>query len=295
MKRIALMLLTIDASTRLGVRFKGLGQRINAFYPGLKYDLLNAQLPITPEAYCVGSFFSGAIWGFLAGMFFFVVTRVRAMEGAAAVLFPFLGFFAVTMFFTAIHIYYPKILSKNMSDRIDRGLIFAARDMLIQTSSGIPMFTVISNIAEGDYGVISGEFKKVSSSVRAGKGLIEALEDMAVRNQSKYLKKTCWQLITAMRSGANLSTALKGIIKLLVDYQMALNKAYNGELNFIVLIYLMVAAVLPTVGTTVLVIFSVFGMLGVTPEIYGGLVLAGFIMQTMVIGYVYMRRPNMYM
>ena len=294
MKRVALMLLSLDAADKLGARFKGLGQRINGFYPALKYDLLNAQIPISAEHYCVGAFFSAAIWALFAAIFLFVVTKVRAMTGPLAILLPLGGLYLVWIFFVVLHLYYPKILAKNVADKIDRGLIFSVRDMLIQTSSGIPLFTVIANIADGDYGLISAEFRRVASAVRSGTGLTEALEDMALRNQSKYLKKTCWQLITAMRSGANLTVALKGIIKLLVDYQMALNKAYNGELNFIVLIYLLVSAVLPTVGTTVLVIFSVFGVLGVTPEIYAGVVFASFLIQAMIIGYVFVRRPNMY-
>ncbi len=295
MKRVALMLLSLEASDKLGARFKGLGQRINGFYPGLKYDLLNAQIPISSEHYCVGAFFSAAVWALLAAIFLLVVTLARKMAGPLAILLPLGGLCMIWMFFTALHLYYPKILAKNVADKIDRGLIFAVRDMLIQTSSGIPLFTVIANIADGDYGLISTEFRRVASAVRSGTGLTEALEDMALRNQSKYLKKTVWQLITAMRSGANLTVALKGIIKLLVDYQMSLNKAYNGELNFVVLIYLMVSAVLPTVGTTVLVIFSVFGVLGVTPELYTAVVFASFMIQAMIIGYVFMRRPNMYM
>lgn len=295
MKRVALMLISLDAAEKLGARFRGLGQRIAAFYPGLKYDLQNAQIPIGVEGYCVGSFFSSGIWALMAAIFLFVVTRVRAMTGPLAILLPLGGLYLVWMFFIAVHLYYPKILAKNVADKIDRGLIFAVRDMLIQTSSGIPLFAVLANVADGNYGLISAEFKRVAGAVRSGTGLTEALEDMALRNQSKYMKKTCWQLITALRSGANLSVALKGIIKLLVDYQMDLNKAYNGELNFVVLIYLLVSAVLPTVGTTVLVIFSVFGVLGVTPEIYAAVVFASFMIQAMIIGYVYTRRPNMYM
>ena len=54
------------------------------------------------------------------------------------------------------------------------------------------------------------------------------------------------------------------------------------------------AEVLPTVGTTILVIFSVFGVLGITPEIYIGLVLLSALVQGMIISYVYVRRPRMY-
>jgi flagellar protein FlaJ len=292
--RVALMLVSLPMAERLGVRFRGLGTRIATLYPGLRYDLLNAQLTISAENYGVGAVVSAAVWGILAFIFLLVITRVRAMTGPIAILLPIGGLFIVGMGFLVMHLYYPRVLSRSVATKIDRGLTFAARDMLIQVSSGIPLFTVLSNIADGDYGQVSLEFKKVVGATRSGTSLTEALEDMALRNQSKYLKKTAWQLVTAMRAGANLTTALRGIIKLLVDYQLRLNKAYNAELNFIVLIYLLIAAVLPTVGTTVLVIFSVFGVLGVTPELFMGIVGFGMFMQMMIIGYIYMRRPRMY-
>jgi flagellar protein FlaJ len=101
-------------------------------------------------------------------------------------------------------------------------------------------------------------------------------------------------MATAIRSGANMVSTIRGVVKMLVDYQFTLMKSFNAELNFIVLIYLMVAAVLPTIGTTVLVIFSVFGMLGVTPEVFSVLIGMSFLGQAMVIGYVKLKRPNLF-
>ncbi|MDE1798056.1 MAG: type II secretion system F family protein [Candidatus Micrarchaeota archaeon] len=293
-ERVALMLVSLPAAERLGIRFKGLGVRIVSLYPGLRYDLRNAQLSIAAESYCVGAVFSALVWGLLAALFLGVIAQIRAMPLPAAIFLPFAGFVLMTLAFLVLHLYYPSILSRSVATKIDRGLTFATRDMLIQISSGIPLFSVLSNIADGDYGQVSVEFRKVVNEARSGTSLTEALENMAVRNQSKYIKKTAWQLITSMRAGANLTVALRGIIKLLVDYQMRLNKAYNAELNFIVLVYLLVAAVLPTVGTTVLVIFSVFGILGVTPELFLTIVAGGFVAQCAIIGYIYLRRPRMY-
>lgn len=292
--RVALMLISLPLAEQLGPRFRGLGTRISAVYPGLGYDLRNAQLTISAENYAVGAVFSAILWGILACIFLIVIVAIRAMSGPIVVLLPLGGLYLVTIGFLVLHLYYPRILSHSVATKIDRGLTFAARDMLIQISSGIPLFSVLANIGDGDYGQVSVEFRRVVNETRSGVSLTEALENMAVRNQSKYLKKTAWQLITAMRAGANLTTALRGIIKLLVDYQMRLNKSYNAELNFIVLIYLLVAAVLPTVGTTVLVIFSVFGVLGVTPALFTGIVAFGMFMQCCIIGYIYVRRPRMY-
>jgi flagellar protein FlaJ len=294
MARIALLLVPLSFAEKITPRFRGIANRLFDLYPGLRYDLINAQIQTSPEAYSLASAMSALIWGFLSAIFMVLVVRVRGISGPLAIVAPFVAFLVVWAFFFLLHIRYPRLLSNSVAAKIDHGLLFATRDMLIQISSGIPLFSALANIADGDYGQVSVELKKTVSEVRAGTSLNAALENLALSSQSKYLKKTAWQIITAMRSGANLTTALKGIIKMLVDEQMREVKAYNSELNFIVLIYLLVAAVLPTVGTTVLVIFSVFGVLGVTPEIYAGLVGAGMFIQCLIIGYVYVRRPRLY-
>lgn len=294
MARIGLILIPMSLAEKMEPRFRGLAMRLGSLYPGLRYDLTNAGLAVEPDTYAFASGLSALIWGFMGLLFAVLAVKVRAVSGPLMIIGPVLGLLITWLLFFFLHLYYPRLLARSVAAKIDRGLLFATRDMLIQVSSGIPLFQVLANVADGDYGQMSAEMKKAVNEVRSGASLSSALENMALRSQSKYLKKTVWQLITAMRSGANLTSALKGIIKLLVDAQMRSVKAYNAELNFIVLIYLMVAAVLPTVGTTVLVIFSVFGVLGVTPEIYTMLVLGGMAMQCMIIGYVYMRRPRLY-
>ena len=294
MQQVGLLFIPAPLVHQLGSRFKGIGLKVNAFFPGLHYDLSNAQIEVPAIHYGVGAFFSALFFALFISFFFGFIAIVREFEIALLILLPLFSFMVVFMGLFVLHMYYPKMLSKSISSKIDRGLLFACRDMLIQVSSGIPLYQSIQNISEGDYGQVSVEFRKVVAEARSGTSLINALENMAVRNQSVYLKKMSWQLITAIRSGASLTKSLKGIIKLLVDYQLRLIKAYDSELNVIVLLYLLTAAVLPTVGTTVLVIFSVFGVLGISPEIYSGLIAVGIFIQIMIIVYVYVRRPRMY-
>ena len=294
MQRVGLLFLPTKVVRQLGARFRGLGTRVTTIFPGLQYDLSNAQIDMEAHNYGVGAVFSALMFAVSISLFLALITIIRHFELPVMLGLPFLSFVVISTGLFFLHMYYPRVISKSVASKIDRGLVFATRDMLIQVSSGIPLYRTLSNVAEGDYGQVSVEFKRAVSEARSGTSLTTALENMAVRNQSIYLKKMSWQLVTAMRSGANLTKSLKGIIKLLVDYQLRQIKAYNAELNFIVLIYLLAAAVLPTVGTTVLVIFSVFGVLGITPEIYMGLIGVGIAVQLMIIGYVYMRRPKMY-
>ena len=279
---------------KLTIRFRGLGAKVVSAFPGMRYDLKKAQLDIPVEQYAVGSFFSSMVWGMIGIVFGALFAILKPDTPAFLIILPLLGYALAFFIFLVLHIYFPKLLAKQVAQNIDRQLIYAARDMLIQSSSGIPLYQVIANVSEGDYGEVSREFAHVVEDVRTGTALSTALEDMAVRNNSIYLNKMCWQLITAMRSGSNLTTALKGIIKILVDFQLRLIKSYNAKLNFIVLIYLMVSAVLPTIGSTMLVIFSLFGVLGISPPVYGGLVGFGFFIQICVIYYIKSTRPKIF-
>ncbi|HQT45077.1 MAG TPA: type II secretion system F family protein, partial [Candidatus Micrarchaeota archaeon] len=149
-----------------------------------------------------------------------------------------------------------------------------------------------ASVAVAGYGKVSDEFEKSYKDISLGRSTIDSLEDMAVRTRSQYLKKTVWQIVTTIRSGSNLSTTLKSMVTMLVNYQYGLIKKYNSELNFLVLLYLLAAAVIPTVGVTVLVIFSVFGILGINETVFFGVVMISFILQLTLIGFIKMERPN---
>jgi len=294
-KRIPIMLLPLSSMPTLGARFRGLGIKLLSFYPSIRYDLRNLGIEGPPEYFCTVAFLSSAIWAFaIAFMVGIAVSISSAFVLPLKIIVMLLAFMVSLLFFMVLHLAFPRIISKGIAAKIDHELIFAMRDMLIQVSSGIPLFNAIENIGNSSYPHVGLEFRQVALQVKGGGSLMEELESMAIRTQSEYLKKIAWQLVTAIRAGSNVSNTIKGLVKLLVDYQFSRFKSFNAELNFIILIYLMVAAVLPTIGTTVLVIFSVFGMLGITPEIFAGVVALGFMGQMGIIGYVKMKRPNLF-
>ena len=294
-KRIPLMLFPLSSLPTIGARLRGVGLRVFRFYPSIRYDLRNLGIEDPPEHYCAVALLSAAVWALLiAFMVGVALSMSEALVLPAKIIIAFLAFLVGTLFFTLLHLAFPRIIARGIAAKIDHELIFAMRDMLIQVNSGIPLFNTLENLGNSSYKHVGPEFRSVATNVKGGSSLIDELESMAIRTQSEYLKKVAWQLVTSIRAGANLSSTIKGIVKLLVDYQFSLFKSFNAELNFIILIYLMIAAVLPTIGTTVMVIFSVFGMLGVTPEIFAGVVAVGFLGQIGIIGYVKMKRPSLF-
>jgi len=293
--RIPLMLFSLAQSQSLGQHFRGIGVRLMSFYPNVRFDLKNLGVEIPAEHYCAAAFLSAASWGMILAFFLAItLSVVSSLPFVAKIVVSLLAGSVAMLLATVFYLIYPRLMGKGIGTTIDKELIFAMRDMLIQISSGIPLFNVIENIGDSNYGFVSMEFKRVAVNVKGGNPLLSEIEIMAIRTQSEYLKKISWQLVAAIRSGADMTATLKNVVKVLVDYQFAISKSFNAELNFLILIFMLISAVLPTIGTTVLVIFSVFGMFGISSEVLLGIVLVSFILQAGIVSYVYTKRPNFF-
>ena len=68
---------------------------------------------------------------------------------------------------------------------------------------------VLKSIAESDYGVLSGEFRKAYNEIKKGESVDNALEKMAKRNSSIILKRALNILVSGYRTGIDLSDALR--------------------------------------------------------------------------------------
>ena len=289
------MFFTLAQAQSMGVRFHAIGVRVISLYPNVRYDLKNIGVNFPADYYCSAAFLSSLIWAIVVSVFLGIfLTVLPAIPLPIRLLLPLVIGILAFVISLALYLSYPKMIGKSIGTTIDRELIFAMRDMLIQISSGIPLFTVIENLGSSNYGYVSMEFTRVATNVKGGSPLLHELEVMAIRTQSEYLKKIAWQLVTAIRSGANLTSTLKSVVKVLVDYQFSISKSFNAELNVIILIFMLLSAVLPTIGTTVLVIFSVFGMFGISSEVLAAVVAVSFFAQAGIVAYVYTKRPNFF-
>jgi len=163
MQKTGLLFIPFSAIHQLGSRFRGLGTRITTIFPGLQYDLSNAQIELSASNYGVAATFSALGFGLFISIFLGIISLIRQFKFPIPVLLPLLSFMVVSIALFLLHIYYPRILSKSVAIKIDRGLVFATRYMLIQVSSGIPLYQTLANVADGDYGQVSREFRKAVS------------------------------------------------------------------------------------------------------------------------------------
>ena len=63
------------------------------------------------------------------------------------------------------------------------------QDIVVQLDSGIPIFRILVNISESDYGEVSQEFKKMVKEINSGVPQIEAIEKYGKVNASEYFRR----------------------------------------------------------------------------------------------------------
>lgn len=276
-------------------RFKGLGVKLNKYFPSIQYDLEKTDIKLKPAEYltigvlsCFGIFLLFSI--LLSISLYFgrklpIITSI-ILGILLAILLTALAFF--------ILIKYPKILAKKKAELLEKNLVFALKDILLEVSSGVSLYNALINVSKANYGLISKEIEKVAKQINSGKTMDKALEDLAIKSESEYLRKTTWQLINTLRAGSSLKDALKTIIRQLTNEQKTKIQDYAKELNMWSLIYMLFAVAIPSIGITLLVILSSFAGMSIGKPFIIAFITICFIVQFVLIGLIKTRRPVVY-
>ncbi|VVB98063.1 Type II secretion system (T2SS), protein F [uncultured archaeon] len=265
---------------------------IQALFPSLKYNLKS--LGVTnPEAYVASSVLSAFISAALLGVLLYFgaqsakdVARIQSLAIAAS-----FGLFLTLFIF---NMYYPGIKTKSYAAKMDRDLAFALKDMLVQVESGIPLYESMVNIAHSNYGLVSVEFTSAVKEISAGAQESRALQQLALKSKSEYFRKALWQLVSTLESGASIGPALRSVIETLESYQHKSIKDYSATLNFVVLIYMLSAAAIPSMGMTFLIVLSAFGGIGVNESLILAIIGGSLLFQLVLIGFMNSGRPAVY-
>jgi archaeal flagellar protein FlaJ len=289
--RIPLIIIPSEKIRIFNNLFSNLSLKISKILPGLKYDLEEAEIKISEQNYITLALVNSVFYFILFFSLFYVLFLTQG-KSIQLVTFQSLGYsILIFLLFLYTIIKYPSILAGKKAERIDKHLIFALKDLLLQITSGVTLHNGLVNVSKAGYGQASLEFKKVVQEVNAGMPMDRALEKMAVESRSDFLKRTTWQLINSIKAGSSLKGTLRNLIDDLNDDQKDKIKRYSAELNLWGLLYMLFAVAVPTIGATMLIILSSFAGYGITKEIFIFFIVICFIIQIVLIGFVKTRRP----
>lgn len=190
---------------------------------------------------------------------------------------------------------YPRIYNVKKSRDIDKNLIAAMQDMMVQLNSGVPIFKILVNLASSDYGEVSREFSKAVREINSGKPQIEAIESLGNRTSSLYFRRVLWQISNGMRSGSDMALVIKDNIDNLAKEQTIQIQSYGSKLNPLIMFYMLLTVIIPALALTFLTIIA--SMLNLPSLLVKGFFIAIFIgvvfMQIVFLGMIKTRRPSL--
>jgi len=293
-QKILLMLVSKRQMFWLGRRFRFAGRMLSSVNPRLESTLAKLRFDAEAEGYALGSFISAFFFGLLLFVLSAAVLYERYQDPAQvwpASLAVGLAFWAVFFMFNML---YPGIILTKIAAKESNDLLFALREMMIDIDGGVPLYDSMKNVAEGDYGYVSRDMAQVVRQIERGVPERVALRELAVKTESEYMKRALWQIVNALESGASMGSALAGIVVSIQNYIYQDIKNYSSNLNFIMLLYMVVAAVVPSLGITFLVLLSAFSGLGVSFTTLVILLSISVLIQCIMIGYMSSTRPEIF-
>ena len=151
----------------------------------------------------------------------------------------------------------PKATIRKRQRDIDKEVLFAGRYILIKVESGNPLVNTIMD-ASKTYGVAAKYFKEIADDINTGTPVEEALENARTYNASPSFRKILWQTVVALKTGTDISDAMRNVIKAIAADQIIEIKKYAKKLNSILLFYMILACVVPSLGLTMFLIISGF-------------------------------------
>ncbi|MFH1447619.1 MAG: type II secretion system F family protein [Candidatus Micrarchaeota archaeon] len=253
------------------------------------YYLRALESDVDEGEYFIMSVMNAIIW---AAIVFILVRMKDAYMPFSSIILPTLATFVL---FLTLFIIYPRILVSKYVESLDRDLVYALKDLHIQITSGMTLFEAMKSVSVSEHGFVSHEFKGVIQDINAGEAQDIALEKLATRSESEFMKKTIWQIVIALRSGASLQGTIKDLVDNMRQFQKSNVKSYTQEMNLWILLYLIVAIAIPSLGATLMTILSSFSTTSIQESTFIVLLSICFMAEYAIIKYVKIRRPLVYM
>lgn len=291
-KKIPFLPLPYKQVKRISNYFLGIGEDLSKPFPSLGFELEQTNFEITPRRWMAIAFFAFLFYFLLITGLLSLITFVAKIEMIRALgisALAGLGMGLATFLFLS---FYPKLAAQKKIKDIEKNLPYVLRHILVEVRAGVSLYDTLISIARSDYGILSKEIRKVANEINTGKSEVDALEKVTRDTPSFFFRRVMWQMINALKSGADIGGTMKEIVDNLAVEQRVSIKKYGSQLNPLALIYMMFAVIFPTLGITFLLVISSFSGISfdlnlVLMVIMGSLVLFQF----MFIGLIKSRRP----
>ena len=292
MKRVPFVPLSLDVAKKISKRSMGVGESLSKFFPSLSFELEQSGLELDSREWLAIAFHFSLIYFVFLFSGVLVITMIFKIVLVMGVLISFLVGLAAGFSVLLYLSFYPKLFVSRKVKSIERNLPHALHHLLIQVRSGVTLFDSLVSIARSNYGLLSKEFKRAVNEINTGKSEVSALEMLARENPSLYFRRILWQIINALKSGADIGSTIKEIVNNLVSEQKIAIKKYGAQLNPLALFYMVLVIIFPTLGIIfLLILFSFIGTVISIEFVLIGIIIFLTIFQFLFIGIIKSKRP----
>lgn len=249
--------------------------------PELKLKLAQARMSDSPEHYVKKTSFTALLLGVAISFILFAFTKDPWMFVA----FPL---FYVIAFWYFLHYADAKIT--RIQREVSKEIVFAGRFLIIELESGVPVYQAFNNVAK-NYETIGMYFSEVIQRVDLGTSMEEALNEAVQVSPSNDMRRIFWQVLNSMKTGSEVAPALNNVFDQIVREQQIAVKEYGRKLNPIAMFYMMMAIIVPSLGTIMVIVLSTFIGFEMNALFFGILIGMSLIVQFMFLAIIRTQRP----
>ncbi len=249
MKNVNSFLLPENILKRISHPVLGVSEKVEHLFNFLDVELKHSELKIEKIdylSYCISSSF-----------FYFILFSLLAFFITGKIMTIFFVFILIVLNFIRL-VNYPKFVAAQRVKRIEKDLLIVLRNMLVQINSNIPLFDIITNVADQDFGEVSREFRRIVKKINSGVSETIALEESATNTPSIFFRTVLWQLINGIKAGSNIGVVLKDLIAMLSGEQIDQIQEYGASLNSLSMFYMLLVIIMPALAITFLIAGSAF-------------------------------------
>lgn len=257
-------------------------------YPELKLKLLQARVDKKPKEFIK----QNLVMSIFVSLALLIVILLFLKASNAPLPIVSLIVIALVSFIFVFKIFmnYPDAIIKKQEHEIAKEIVFAGRYLIIEAKSGVPLYNSMVSLAE-NFNVLGRYFKEIIDKVNMGTTMEDAISEAVETTPSNNFRKILWQILNSLKTGADISTSLDGVVQQITKEQMIDIKEYGKKLNPLAMFYMMIAVIIPTLGIVFAIVITSF--MGVPITLTGLLIVAFFIalMQLMFLMMVKSSRP----
>lgn len=281
--------LKIFSKDELIKRLMPVAEKLSSLFPNLKKELIQAEMDEEDDIrYLAKCIFQSIQLGLFAAI---GLGASGYILGSTNIYWYSIGlFFAILFFGSFTFAKRPQMRAKKRTRHLDAELPYALRHILIEVKSGISIYQAMVSVTSG-YGEASDEFQKIVADIHTGKSEVQALEAAVLRNPSKKFRRALWQIINALKSGADVSDTLESLVSSIMDEQILAVEKYGKELNPYTLMYMIAAIIVPSLGVTFMMILSSFTGVKLSASFFYMIMIGLIIFQMVFINIVKSKRP----